>query len=330
LEIVSVVADEWKDLVNACPYATYFHHPTWFALLTDVFPEWDAVAVLSRDPTSGGRVLLPLIIEGLRLRSSPTTLRSSGLYTYGGPIADLGVSSAYMAEHVSKAVRLRKLRAGYAELYGNPYRDFPTPDGFSGREVTTHVVKLSADIGDFRTRYSTIQRRGLKSCEKAGVTIRAAMTTTDWAEYFRCYRESLARWDDRVTSRYTWELFERLRQEPRERVTLWLAEVRGVVLAGAIVLLHGKNVYYWHGAMGTDAGKIMPSRKLWDHVFECYRGEGFETVDMLSSGGHEGVVRFKESLGGEPVGFRADSWRAGLLRRGVMKVTAKTMGMMDR
>jgi predicted N-acyltransferase len=225
---------------------------------------------------------------------------------------------------------MRRLRAGYAEIYGNPYIDLPLPPGFSSREVTTHIVKLGANVADLRARYSTLQRRGLKSCEKAGVTVRVAKSQDDWVAYFRCYQDSLARWADTATSRYPWELFDRLRQEPIERVTLWLAEARGNILAGAIVFLLGKNVYYWHGATGADAGKIMPSRKLWDHAFERYCEAGLEAVDMLSSGGHEGVGRFKESLGALPVTFRADSWRAGIVRRGAMKIIARTMGIMYR
>ena len=70
----------------------------------------------------------------------------------------------------------------------------------------------------------------------------------------------------------------------------------------------------------------MPSRKLWDCAFERYGAAGMEAVDMLSSGGHEGVTRFKESLGASPVTFQA-GWRAGVVRRGILKIVARTIAI---
>ena len=84
------------------------------------------------------------------------------------------VSPENMARRAGTMINARSLRAEYAEIYGNPYADIPLPPGFPTRQITTHIVELNSGIGDARARYSTIQRRGLKSCDKAGVTVRLA------------------------------------------------------------------------------------------------------------------------------------------------------------
>ena len=146
-------------------------------------------------------------------------------------------------------------------------------------------------------RASKGHRSAVKQAEREGVSLRLAFDPKDWREYFEVYQESLARWGDRASSNYTWPLFARLSEQPRDDVKLWIAEVDGQFAAGAVCLYAPRHVVYWHGAARAEFFSRRPVQPM---IFQAIRHAcetGREWFDFNPSGGNQGVDDFKRHFG---------------------------------
>ena len=97
---------------------------------------------------------------------------------------------------------------------------------------------------------------------------------------------------------------------PVDTFRVWLGEVEGLAVAGVVMFYKGDTVYYWHGAFHSDYSRLMPSKAVLDAAVNDAAQRGYQRVDMLSSGGHKGVIQLKESMGAMPQPFTINEWAA--------------------
>jgi len=184
--------------------------------------------------------------------------------------------------------------------FRKPPADVQPPD--------TVVVRLAADevllAGMHKkTRYNI----GL--AEKKGVTVERAGVEA-LAEWYALYRETAQR--DKISihsEQYYRDLFGHAPD-----LSLWLARFEGKLLAGNIVLIHGKTATYLYGASSNEHRNLMAPYALQWAALRNARDKGAVEYDLFGipptndeSHPMHGLYRFKTGFGGERV-HRHGAW----------------------
>jgi Acetyltransferase (GNAT) domain len=305
---------EWEELAALCESATFFHTPAWANIVCEANPGYE-VATWATRLANGTRLIFPLVSTWRESRSGARGYESTPLFAYGGPICDGPVDQADLGRVLEDALHSQKLQGYSMRLIGNPHFQLTLGKPFASRAGSTQVIDLRSGLETIRSRYNKMQKRAVKTAERARVTIRAASTLKDWETYYSLYQESVTRWGESATSSHPWRLFDAMHRHQNDAVRLWLAEVDGEACAGAIVLYARSIACYWHGASTERHAKQMGSKLLHDRIIEDACARGLRTYDLLSSGNHEGVARFKASLGATSIEFAHYDWRCPSLSR---------------
>jgi len=285
----------WSRIAEVDVRATFFHTPLWRDLIVGSH-------VRSRDASisvhfgDGRRGVVPLIER--RGRLGLLHVRESGFAgTYGGLIADGPVSTE---EEAAVYDGLREWRALHCVVTRPPGAEPAEPPiGFRTQSDSTHLLDPARPLTDLQK-----VRWAVSKAERSGIGFRRARTLDDYRAYFRIYQDSLARWGVRTTSRYSWPLFERgfhMAGRAPENLCLWLAVRGSEVVAGMWVFYWRERAYWWHSAVLREHMRAQPMDLLMSEVVARAAADGVERFDMMPSGGHEGVVAFKEKFGAEPV-----------------------------
>jgi len=291
--------DQWLGLVRSSPYATFFHTPHWHRLGLIALPGSREMSVTGRF-SNGEDFVLPLLQSGRRWKGLFRILVSGAAGCYGGPIISGPVEENEVEGLVGEAAR--RMRAAPLEITSNPFAPFQVRTGSSQIDFTQLLPLTDRSYDQLFSRFSTNHRSSVRKGLKHGVTTRIADTPQDYRVYHEVYLDSLRRWGDRATSRYAAGFFDQVWQlasELPENVKLFLAEFEEKVVAGALVFCWNRHAVYWHGAALSDYFNTRAPLVLQAAIIEHCQSAGFDHYDFNPSGGHDGVVRFKEGFGAE-------------------------------
>jgi hypothetical protein len=296
VKVSGATPDQWDDVWNRCPYATFFHSREWAEA-------WERYTQGRMRPepwlihfADGMQALLPLSAVHRRW-PLPTHYVSSPGGTFGGWISD----TLLHAGHAAAILELACTRASSIELRLNPYGPQPAGGVYGGRQEYTSSLALAPGFAQVASGWSRSHARSVRKGLREGVTVRPAETEDDWRLYYSIYLDSLRRWGARATSRYGWELFESLFAARSPRVRLWLAQVGEAVAAGALCFYARENVVYWHGAALERWFHARPVHVLFSSVIEDACARGCRFFDFNPSAGHAGVEAFKKGFGPAPL-----------------------------
>jgi hypothetical protein len=234
---------------------------------------------------------------------------------YGGPIISGRVIQDEAERAATEMCLDARLNACSVLITGSPRAAIRLREPFAERTICAHVVEIEGSEDQVTARYSKSFNRDLKIAANAGVTVRHGKSAEDLLAYYALYEHSLGRWGAEATSRHSKEMFLALDELPADRFRVWLGEIAGTTVAGIVMLYHGATAIYWHGAFDGAYARQMPSKAVLDTALRDAGRRGYRCVDMLSSGGHAGVERFKESMGARPQAFHEYDWHAGRWRR---------------
>ncbi|MHC5114933.1 MAG: GNAT family N-acetyltransferase [Planctomycetota bacterium] len=284
---------QWDAAWRSSGQATYFHGRAWAEIHGDTHRPRPRLVTFD----DGVTALLPLSRQR-RARGLDDRTVSSPAGTAGGWIA----GPSFGAAHASALVDWLTRSAGPIAWRVNPF----DPEQVSAAPAdgvtadATHALDLAAGYDGLEAAW---KRRGgavlrkARSAERRGVTVRTADGEDDWRAYFAVYEDSLARWGDRASSRYDWPLFDRIRARASGHETLWLAEVDGRVVAGALCFASRCITSYWHGATLASFFDRRPVNLLMLAAIRDACARGATWFDFGPSGAHAGVARFKASFG---------------------------------
>jgi hypothetical protein len=284
----------WQLVATRSSEATFYHTPLWHEALVKACPEY-AVATLQFAFDSGAQAVFPCVFkqEGRLLRRK-TRIKSSLFAGYGGIVA-------------ADELTAEECRAAYDHIAGmgasvtvsaSPF-GIGLPAGISGQETFTQVVRLPDDPELLHRGLSRGGRSNLSQALRKGVTVAQDRSGAFLDAYCALYRDTLRRWGDNTIQAYPEALFAALREVAGDHVRLWLARVGNRVIAGAIVLYWNRIASYWSGASLQDSFGCYPNNLLHMEVMRDAVQRGYAVYDLGPSGGQEGVVRFKKSLGAE-------------------------------
>ena len=297
----------WDEFVAGEPDGHVYQHSGWLRCLQ---AEYDRpLTGLCAENGAGGLTgVLPLIsTRGVPLlrRSSVVGARVSSLprTPVAGPLArDTDAAAALLEAALERArrqdgARLQIKRAA-ADLDG-------LVDGLGGAAWrSTYVVALPDDPEALRFGNSRNHGRikwAVNKAAKEGVEVRVAEDLSDVRAWYPLYLRTMR---EVVVPPRPLRLFEAMWRElaPHDLMRLYVAEQRGSMIAGSIVLGLGRTAFYAFNGRLRSALPLRPNEVLqWEAIHDACR-RGFERYDLgeVVAGG-EGLADFKRKWGADEV-----------------------------
>src|SRR5215468_121045 len=285
---------EWSAAWLACDGATWFHSPAWARIWSRYRRGALRPAPRAVEFSDGRSAVLPLCERpGSLLRAGGHLSSPAG--TYGGWIAAAPLEKehaalllAYLASEVPGLVwRVNPWDAHAAELARG-----------LGREEETRALDLAPGFEALERGFAPNARWGARRARREGIEVGVAVEPRDWEAYYAAYAASLARWGERAASRHGWELFAAIRDVDPEHARLWVARLRGEVIAGALICYAAQHAAWWHSAARAEHFAKQPMNLLLGEILRDACAQGLAVFDMGPSRELPGVERFKASFGG--------------------------------
>ncbi|EFQ84535.1 FemAB family protein [Aeromicrobium marinum DSM 15272] len=201
-------------------------------------------------------------------------------------------------------------------LAASGWRRVPTEGGFSaGQPQYNFWIRLTDDDGPLTEEQllagmNQQWRRNIKKAAKAGVVVTRGDRDA-LADFHRVYTETARR--DGFTPRpqsYFDRMWDALRAEDPDRMTLYLAHHEGDLVAATTLVRVGTHAWYSYGASTTEKRDVRGSNAVqWQMIRDAlaagatvYDLRGItDTLDAEDS--HVGLVQFKVGTGGEAVEY---------------------------
>ncbi|MBO1031836.1 peptidoglycan bridge formation glycyltransferase FemA/FemB family protein [Tessaracoccus sp. SD287] len=153
-------------------------------------------------------------------------------------------------------------------------------------------------------------RRNIKKADKAGVQVRQG-TRADLADFHRVYLETAER--DGFTGRplgYFETMWDALRGEDEQRMTLYLAHHEGDLVAATTYVQVGRHAWYSYGASTNAKREVRGSNRIqWQMITDALAA-GAEVYDLRGitpavAEDHPeiGLIQFKVGTGGQAVSY---------------------------
>jgi CelD/BcsL family acetyltransferase involved in cellulose biosynthesis len=297
----------WDEFVAGEEAGHVYQHSGWLRCLA---AEYDRplIGLCTEDGAGSLTGILPLVatrgipllrghpVLGARLSSLPRT-------PVAGPLArDSGTAAALLAAALERArdqegARLQIKRAA-ADLDG-------LVDGLGGAAWrSSYVVTLPDDPGGLRFGNSRNHGRikwAVNKAAKEGVEVRVAENLSDVQAWYPLYLRTMR---EVVVPPRPLRLFEAMWRElaPHDLMRLYVAEQRGTMIAGSIVLGLGRTAFYAFNGRLRSALPLRPNEVLqWEAIHDACK-RGFERYDLgeVVAGG-EGLADFKRKWGADEV-----------------------------
>ena len=285
--------DRWNDFVRASTYPSVMQSWEWGELKAAT--GWTPLVVALED--DGALRAGALVLE----RPLPH-LRRGLLYAPRGPVLDWSTLICSRADRrdprwavawcgggkIDPGVPAERRMWRSAGGPGLPLCGLDDPDRAQPRYVMkTDLRPGRGAAGEFHSKW----RYNIRLAERKGVTVREG-TRADLPEFYRVLQITAER--DRFRVRGL-DYYERLYDllAPAGMAKLFVAEVEGQVVSGAILFRMGREAVYVYGASDNEHRNLMPNHLLQWTMMRWARAQGCEVYDF------RGVSR---EVDGEPMG----------------------------
>ena len=288
-KICPATPNEWDKIWRQCDYSTYFHSREW-SEIWNVYTEGkicpDAKLIVFSD---GKKALLALSCQR-HLKGLVKKYISSPAGTYGGWISSDGIG----IEHATLMVEFLTKKLGNLIWRINPFDpNLKNIDADNTKHDFTQYLNLKDGFDYIKKLWSKGNISAIRKASKVGVTIKESGSWKEWEQYFEIYKDSIRRWGDTVSSRYSINLFKAFFKKHSPNIKLWLAYFEGKPIAGALCFYHNHHVVCWHGATLEEYFPKRPNNLLYCEIIKDACKKNYWWFDFNPSGGHEGVVNFK-------------------------------------
>ncbi|MBN1515461.1 GNAT family N-acetyltransferase [Candidatus Sumerlaeota bacterium] len=281
--------DEWDDFVSRNCHATYFHSRTWYEMVAHARKLRLTPKLILLDEKR--RVLLPLASAGIAGGLWRHYI-SSPLGTYGGYLVEGAISEqdrAAMLEFIAS------LRCYYVR--DNPFHPLLKECAGSIRNDFTQALDLEQPLEQLISGMNRKQiPRKVRIADRNQLQLRK-IGRESIEDYYNIYKSCINRWD-RASSLYNLNFLRDVCLS--EGCDFWgvFTPSDQLVCAGPFLKM-GRHVVSWLAIADTDALTMKPYEFLYFNLIQYYKQAGYKWFDFNPSGGHEGVVKFKESFGAQ-------------------------------
>ncbi len=241
----------------------------------------------------GANALLPMSYTR-RYKGLIRNYVSSPAGTYGGWISRDTLTddhAALLLQYLLK--RYRNLKWCF-----NPYD--PTISQLKvvpTRQITTDIIYLDrfANEDALLNHYKHCVRKQIKKAQRAGLTVSPAENWSQWEQYYALYLKAIDRWGDSAGCCYSIDLFRYLFEVTGPSICLWLVKQDDSIVGGNINFYHQNHCVEWHAAFDSDSFKHGVRHLLIHTIIVDALQRGYRYYDFNPSGGHEGVMNFKQT-----------------------------------
>lgn len=333
--------DAWEEALRSDPAALETQSPGW----TDAMCAAMGFADASRayETADGRRLVLPLLRRSVgpfavSEGSNPLHCGVGGLLAPGGPRPDEVAAVLTDLERRPVLVRTFWPPPAHAERWADTGR---------GRAVVVERRAHQLDLAPgwdalWATSFTAQRRRGVRTAERRGVKVETGVAGELVGEFYGLLELATARWA-RMQHEPRWLTMARLRgRDPLkkfqaaarslgERFRVSIASVDGRPIAG-LVVLQGRNAYYFRGAMDETQRDHRPNDLLHSRAIEDACRAGCGAYYMGDSGWSPSAAAFKERFGARPVHyreFRFERLPVSRTEQAVKRVVKKAIGFRD-
>lgn len=291
----------YQEFVRSSPYACATQDMEWAV----VKQGWDdAQITLER----GG-----VIAAAISLLIKPVLCRWCMLYAPRGPVCDINDTALVMelmreVDAFAKKRHAFLLRFDPEALYSDELCRSYTELGFIVRgpgcskdDLFQPRYNMILNIGgktedELMAEFSQKTRYNIRYAGKHGVTVRYSREPADLDSFYSIFQVTCIR--DRIGGRPK-DYFERILQAFGEDCRIYIAEYGGEVIAGAIAISYGGEVWYSYGASSNEHRNLMSNYAMQMEMIRWGLEQNkllydFGGVFELSAG--NGLYRFKEGF----------------------------------
>ena len=287
MKVKKISESEWQKIVDECNTATFFHTPNWYKVWKAYNDRNYEARLLSFE--SGNEVVIPFSFRK-RLKGFLKEHISSPVGTYGGPF-----SSFQLSDHEVLKVEKYISQFHSVQLQTNPLNPILNST-FSSKKGFTQIIDLRKSWEQLFKNWTKGHGSAAKKGIREGVEVRIA-NDNEWEEYYHLYQDSIKRWGESASNNYRLDLFLILKRLNPAVCKLWVATAENKIISGCLCFYHNQHVVYWHGASLASHFHLKPVHVLQHHIIKNAKEAGYFWYDFNPSGGHEGVVKFKNGFG---------------------------------
>lgn len=214
-----------------------------------------------------------------------------------------------------------------------------TYEGWKSKLLISHVLDLSGGFDEvWENKFSSRRRRHIRKARKTDLKVVEGNNPQLVQDFYKLYlkwcegkakkRRNIPPAVARITGRWRepfWK-FASVAKTMGDKLTIFLACLDDVPVAGAVLLMSGNTAVYWRGASDLSASAAVNANDfIQDVMIRRACDAGCRSYHMGESGGVESLEAFKESLGAQAVTYAefvhekvlartANSVRNGMLR----------------
>ncbi len=303
----------WEDIVARDVTSTFYHTPLWHELVVKAFKNYRNASkgfVFS----DGIKAVLPFIqVKPGGLFRGESRLKSSVCGGYGGII-----SSGKLSEEQQQQINhfITSMKASIS-IECNPFSDCTLPASFSRKRDFVHCISLEKGEDAIYKNFSRGAKRSLNRADEKGVLVRRIQTQEELKSYFKVYRATLKRWGDDTRVTYPETIFKTMFHNGGDAVKIWVAEKEDKVIAVLTLVYWNGMVHGFHAAALKEYFDCCPNNILHMEAIRDAIKNNYRYYDFGASGGMEGVIRFKESMGAEKREFLKGHWKSRRAKKGL-------------
>ena len=278
--------------LKEAPKATFFHTPAWLHILTNSLPRFSGGWITIRNGSSLEGLMPFVEIE----RGPFRMLWAQPFGTYGDPVAaDRRMERELIDAFLRMASGRRCLEAG-ANLFWSE-QALELPAGIVQRREECRLIELDGTFEHYRSKLLGRKRRQL--CNRArekGVDVRPIEDPGGMREFYSVYKAESIGWGG--VHPYPYTFFEELLARRDRGVLVLGAYLEGEFLGGHIDFFFGEHAQAWQAGLTERASSYEVGAQLIVRAVEEAYSRGMKYFNLGNSGGNEGIIFFKESLGG--------------------------------
>lgn len=301
VELPEIKKDEWTQLVNESPVASWFQTYEAFSFFESLsFMNAFVLGVESDNHLKG-------IVVGYIQQDGGFAKRyfSRRAIINGGPLLAEDIKEEVLTLLLSALKSRLKKKTIYIEFrnYANyePWKDTFEKNGFS-YEPHYDVHIETPDIETVHAGLNRNRKRNIKKALENGICID---NNPGEKELYIFYRQMQRLYRDKVkTPLYPYEFFQKIYKLPSSRLFI-AKDKEGCVIGGMMcIALEKKVLYAWYACGDDEKYKTLSPSVMVNYASICHAAEnGFHTFDFMGAGkpddGGYGVRDFKLKFGGK-------------------------------
>lgn len=222
--------------------------------------------------------------------------RSLPFGTYGTPLADEpGVKARILGEFMKRSSSAFCLDAT-AALFDPEWESW-IPGGVPIKVSECRVARLEGDFDSYLAEsVNSTKRKTRRRCERSGIEARPLDSIVEVERFHHIYKRMSRGWGG--IHPLPLALFEEIFKKGSDNVVFMGAFKGGQLMGGHVDFYYGRMAQAWQAGLSKEANRYGAAPYLvLEAIREAYR-RGMKYFNLGSSSGDEGLIEFKESLGG--------------------------------